>query len=90
MTNAKSTRPIGRTIRGRLLAAERRANSRNGNPSWFIVVEVDGGDIIGGRTARDSAAGYEIAGMGRDVLCEFTYHVEPGGLVFTYVQRVRP
>lgn len=79
-----------RSVRGQLLAAERRPNTRNGNPVWFLVVACKGGDVIYGRTQPDGMVGFEVSSIvvGSDV--EVGYSAGANGLTFHRIDRVQP
>lgn len=75
----------GRTITGRLLALERDRNTRSGNPTWVVVFDVRGGDVILGRSAPDSTLS-ELSPSLVGKSCIATYRATLRGVEFDSIE----
>ena len=57
---------------------ERRNNSINNNPSWYVWFTNDS-DSISGKTASDAKCGYTVENFKDGKNCNVTYHITRAG-----------
>lgn len=87
--NTKGTSGVGAaayyTVRAHVLSTQYRNTSSYGNPSYWVTLETDDGQIITGYTAPNASIGYGINNSNlKNNFYNWTYSKGKRGIVFHY------
>lgn len=70
----------------KILNIERGNNSYYGNPSYYLTVENENGEILRGKTASNASVAYAICYSMEGKVRTFTYHyTKNGNMIFDYM-----